>query len=55
MTVGTVFTLFIVPVFYSLIAATHQPSSEEDTEQERLPINGTGRAHDRIPVGAGVR
>jgi multidrug efflux pump len=29
MTVGTVFTLFIVPVFYSLIAAKHQKESEE--------------------------
>jgi multidrug efflux pump len=26
MTVGTLFTLFVVPVFYSLIAAQHQPS-----------------------------
>ena len=26
MTVGTIFTLFVVPVFYSLIAAQHQPS-----------------------------
>jgi multidrug efflux pump len=26
MTVGTLFTLFIVPVFYSLIAEEHQPS-----------------------------
>ncbi len=26
MTVGTVFTLFVVPVFYSLIAAQHQPA-----------------------------
>jgi multidrug efflux pump len=25
MTVGTLFTLFVVPVFYSLIAARHQP------------------------------
>ena len=25
MTVGTIFTLFVVPVFYSLIAAQHQP------------------------------
>jgi multidrug efflux pump len=24
MTVGTLFTLFVVPVFYSLIAAQHQ-------------------------------
>ena len=26
MTIGTVFTLFVVPVFYSLIAARHQPA-----------------------------
>jgi multidrug efflux pump len=25
MIVGTVFTLFVVPVFYSLIAAQHKP------------------------------
>jgi multidrug efflux pump len=31
MTVGTLFTLFVVPVFYSLIAARHQPST---THQE---------------------
>jgi multidrug efflux pump len=28
MTVGTLFTLFVVPVFYSLIAAEHRPSTE---------------------------
>jgi hypothetical protein len=26
MTVGSVFTLFVVPVFYSLIAEQHQPN-----------------------------
>jgi multidrug efflux pump len=26
MTLGTLFTLFVVPVFYSLLAARHQPS-----------------------------
>jgi len=37
MTVGTVFTLFVVPVFYSLIAAQHQPSpSQEDHEGDEL-------------------
>ncbi|GJL63568.1 MAG: acriflavine resistance protein B [Nitrospirales bacterium] len=38
MTVGTLFTLFVVPVFYSLIAAQHQPSSaqEELEHKERL-------------------
>jgi multidrug efflux pump len=28
MIVGTLFTLFVVPVFYSLLAADHQPHSE---------------------------
>ena len=27
MTVGTLFTLFVVPAFYSLIAAEHQPNT----------------------------
>jgi multidrug efflux pump len=37
MTVGTLFTLFIVPVFYSLIAAQHQPSpAHEEIAQEKL-------------------
>jgi multidrug efflux pump len=30
MTVGTLFTLFVVPVFYSLIAAEHQPAAVRD-------------------------
>lgn len=30
MTVGTLFTLFVVPVFYSLIAAQHKPAIEPD-------------------------
>ena len=37
MIVGTVFTLFVVPVFYSLIAARHQTVSTE-TEQEARPL-----------------
>ena len=28
MIVGTLFTLFVVPVFYSLLAADHQPHGE---------------------------
>ncbi len=45
MTVGTVFTLFIVPVFYSLIAAQHQPSpSHEEREPNELLTEGNGRA-----------
>jgi multidrug efflux pump len=35
MTIGSVFTLFVVPVFYSLIAAQHQPQDDEATE---LPL-----------------
>ena len=35
MTVGTLFTLFVVPVFYSLIAARHQPTQvDEEIEHE---------------------
>jgi multidrug efflux pump len=36
MLIGTVFTLFVVPVFYSLIAAVHQPAVEEDESTERV-------------------
>jgi multidrug efflux pump len=41
MTVGTLFTLFVVPVFYSLIAAQHQPDLKPeaialDAEDEEL-------------------
>jgi multidrug efflux pump len=39
MTVGTLFTLFVVPVFYSLIAAQHQPSlTSEEADHEELPF-----------------
>ena len=37
MTVGTLFTLFVVPVFYSLIAAEHRPATEEAAD-ERLVL-----------------
>jgi multidrug efflux pump len=42
MAVGTVFTLFVVPVFYSLLAAKHAPSEAEeemrrDTGSRRAP------------------
>ena len=32
MTVGTLFTLFVVPVFYSLIAAEHRPDADVEDE-----------------------
>jgi len=38
MTVGTLFTLFVVPVFYSLIAAEHQqdqPGEALDTVEDK--------------------
>ncbi len=45
MTVGTVFTLFIVPVFYSLIAGQHQPSqAHEESERDELLTEGNGRS-----------
>jgi multidrug efflux pump len=36
MIVGTVFTLFVVPVFYSLIAAEHKPAMAEEEAGEVL-------------------
>ena len=38
MIVGTVFTLFVVPVFYSLIAARHQTVSATETKEEARPL-----------------
>ena len=37
MSIGTLFTLFVVPVFYSIIAAEHQPKPvlEEDAPETR--------------------
>jgi multidrug efflux pump len=62
MTVGTLFTLFVVPVFYSLIAAQRQPSpAHENVEQGGFPTfegNGSARAarEDGVPlILSGVR
>src|SRR6185295_3179921 len=53
MTVGTVFTLFVVPVFYSLIAARHQPSSShEEIEGNELLTEVNGRSLEQT-VSAG--
>ncbi len=53
MTVGTVFTLFVVPVFYSLIAARHQPSpSHEESERNELLTKVNGRSLEQT-VSAG--
>lgn len=44
MTVGTLFTLFVVPIFYSMIAAQHHPLEPQTTpgglEPEELPLAG---------------
>ncbi len=42
MIVGTVFTLFVVPVFYSLLAGRHQPEpAGEDAEREPVAQGGS--------------
>ena len=33
MIVGTIFTLFVVPVFYALIAEHHRPATEQEFEE----------------------
>jgi len=44
MIVGTLFTLFVVPVFYSLIAAQHQPDATgEEAAQEARPPAQAGQ------------
>ena len=40
MTVGTIFTLFVVPVFYSLIAAEHKPATVSEDSSQELPAFG---------------
>jgi multidrug efflux pump len=38
MTVGTLFTLVVVPVFYSLIAAEHRPEEIIDVKTNEMPV-----------------
>jgi multidrug efflux pump len=40
MVIGTIFTLFVVPVFYSLIAAKHVPVDESEPAAEPHPAPG---------------
>jgi multidrug efflux pump len=40
MTIGSVFTLFVVPVFYSLIAAEHKPAPVIVTGEYQVPAMG---------------
>jgi multidrug efflux pump len=37
MIVGTLFTLFVVPVFYTLIAAEHRPDEPSEASSGRPP------------------
>jgi len=42
MSIGTLFTLFVVPVFYSLIAAEHRPGTAQETVEPEGPwVEGT--------------
>ena len=42
MTIGTLFTLFVVPVFYSLIAEQHQPRQVADEADEETFLVAEG-------------
>ena len=42
MIVGTIFTLFVVPVFYSLIAAQHAPATAPEAGQAQSPLLPAG-------------
>jgi hypothetical protein len=44
MIIGTIFTLFVVPSIYMLVAKTHTAIQDED--EERITL--------RQPIGAGV-
>jgi multidrug efflux pump len=46
MTIGTIFTLFVVPVFYSLIAARHQRSDAH----EEIKTEARSSDHALAPV-----
>jgi multidrug efflux pump len=48
MIVGSIFTLFVVPVFYSLIAENHQKSVEAEEGVSETPVNIPATA----PAGA---
>ncbi len=55
MVVGTLFTLFVVPVFYSLIAAAHRPASVPEALDETAGLSENGaeglRAPEPAPAG----
>jgi multidrug efflux pump len=51
MTLGTLFTLFVVPVFYSLIAAQHQPSPVDEEIELLQPHREVRPAREEALVG----
>jgi multidrug efflux pump len=53
MTVGTLFTLFVVPVFYSLIAAQHRTDSEYE-ELEPSERSAPEQTEEPAMLGAGT-
>jgi len=48
MLVGTAFTLFVVPVFYSLIAAQHRPEEQDDSGIVPVPAPTSGEARGEV-------
>jgi hypothetical protein len=55
MVVGTVFTLFVVPVFYSLIAATHAPTGTRLTGARPAPTSVRARDEPADPPSVAPR
>ncbi|MGH7445287.1 MAG: efflux RND transporter permease subunit [Longimicrobiales bacterium] len=45
MVVGTLFTMFVVPVFYSLIAADHQPATASESIDQEASVRMLEPAH----------
>jgi multidrug efflux pump len=53
MTIGTLFTLFILPAVYMLLAADHRPEAPRDLEREQLDVATVTRL--RRPAAAPAR
>jgi hypothetical protein len=51
MTIGTVFTLFILPAVYMLLAADHRPEAARGPEHEQLPAATVTRLRRPAPAG----
>jgi multidrug efflux pump len=51
MTIGTLFTLFILPAVYMLFAADHRPEAARAPEGEPLPAATVTRLRRPAPAG----